>query len=220
MMWLMAAAALAWKETKAPDGDFCAPWCQYDNGEHGHPDACTAAFKSVQCHGCERCKRLREAEENATAIRRCELCTSECGGDLPPALMIELANMKEALERTRSELEELQAASTKAETSGKSAKERLAKAQKSADLRGAALVSLRRNQPDAYATLMLNTAPNATLRAVAGSAYTSQIVARRPWPNVSAIKGSAGGVHGVGTDRAQAVERWALSYAVGGEGDG
>ena len=223
--------AAAWKPDKEPSTTACATWCVFDNGEKGHDDACTHPFKRRQCSGCDRCVKMNQAEADAAAVRRCEGC---CGTQ-PSALLIELRAKTDHAEQLSAQLSELRSdrdrlakqleqlrrsggaatpglQRTQELTPAASTKAALKAATEKSKACSDALGFLRSNQVQAYATLALNTAPNSTLREVAGS-LAGQIVARRPWQSVAALLGDSGGVHGIGKDRLHSIEAWATSYS-------
>ncbi len=224
LLLLLLPPARGWKPDKQPSNEACAPWCVYDNGQGRHVDACLDAFKKQQCGGCERCKAMREAEALASAAEHCEKCRGDCCGEQPSAYQAELEKARAERDALGARVAELGKELDRERTKAASAAERVreAKLASSSSARSAAtavgrcgeiLEALRAQQPAVFATLMLNTAPNATLRAVAGG-YTAQLVARRPWSSVGAIMGDRGGVHGIGPERARAIERWAASLSV------
>lgn len=229
---LLFITGRAWKPDRQPTSDACASWCVYDQGQKGHVDACLDAFKRHQCGGCERCKSMRVAEEQASAAAKCEACHKDCGGEQPLALMSEVAALRSERDALNSRLAELnhqrdhdtkEIASLRAQLqhskSGPAAAEAPGASSSPEPEQGRQRVvscrrileALRAQQPGAYATLMLNTAANSSLKTAAGS-FVSQLLVRRPWPSVESIKGVSGGVHGIGTDRVKLVSDWASQY--------
>lgn len=240
---LLATACLAWKDK--PPSDTCLGWCKFDDGENGRVDACTHPFKKLQCQGCERCVQMRAAQDAKMAAPRgiTETTGFDCdrvGGDVSEKERIlreeisHLHSMAEAqaqshiqaLDSALKRAKEAETAREKRDADIRAVRAQLNAALRKIDMQNAdqlrlkgILAILRENQPHAYAVLMLNTAPNATLREVAGSAVrASEIIQRRPWykdnkpPHLDALRGSEGGIHGFGTERVHAFEQWALRY--------
>lgn len=234
---LLLTLCLAWKEK--PASDTCMSWCKFDDGVGKHIDACTHPFKMLQCQGCERCVARRAAKDAAAthAAVRCEQNATAT----EVVLRAELDELKVELQAAKAQAKAADAAKTAAEAAAAKAATkretemrslraaaRVATTERDAQataarLRADVLVRLRWQQPAAYAILMLNTAPNASLRSAVGSASrAAELVARRPWfrqvgpPSLEALLGDRGGVHGIGKDRLKTIEAWALGYVPGG----